>query len=102
MKTPKLQVRLSFRFNREIKSFADKQKLRIQHHQTTFLTNAKGTTLKWTRPQLETKLWLEKLIGKGKHPVKDGYHTEVISKPAVMRTQMQDMGNVFEIKRPAT
>ena len=56
MKTPKLQVRLSFRFNREIKSFADKQKLRIQHHQTTFLTNAKGTTLKWTRPQLETKL----------------------------------------------
>ena len=35
-----------FRFDREIKSFPHKQKLkRIQHHQTTFTTNAKGTSL---------------------------------------------------------
>ena len=35
-------ARLSFRFDGEIKSFPDKQKLkRIQHHQTSFTTNAK-------------------------------------------------------------
>ena len=39
-------VRLSFRFDGEIKSFTDKQKLkRIQHHQTSFTINAKGTSL---------------------------------------------------------
>ena len=39
-------ARLSFRFDRELKSFPDKQKLkRIQHHQTSFTTNAKGTSL---------------------------------------------------------
>ena len=39
-------ARLSFRFDGEIKSFPDKQKLkRIQHHQTSFTTNAKGTSL---------------------------------------------------------
>ena len=38
--------RLSFRFDGESKSFPDKQKLkRIQHHQTRFTTNAKGTSL---------------------------------------------------------
>ena len=38
--------RRSFRFDGEIKSFPDKQKLkRIQHHQTSFTTNAKGTSL---------------------------------------------------------
>ena len=38
--------RLSFRLDGEIKSFPDKQKLkRIQHHQTSFTTNAKGTSL---------------------------------------------------------
>ena len=37
-------ARLSFRFDGEIKSFPDKQKL-IQHHQTSFTTNAKGTSL---------------------------------------------------------
>lgn len=31
-----LPARLSFRFNREIKSFSDKPKLRIQHHQARF------------------------------------------------------------------
>ena len=58
------------------------------------------------RPQLETrKLWMEKLTGKGKHTVKVGNnpHTNMISKPAVMRrVQMQDIGNAFEIKRLAT
>lgn len=39
-----LPARLSFRFNREIKSFSDKQKQRIQHHQARFATNAKGTS----------------------------------------------------------
>ena len=36
-------ARLSFKFDGEIKSFPDKQKL-IQHHQTSFTTNAKGTS----------------------------------------------------------
>ena len=38
-------ARISFRFDGEIKSFTDKQKLRVQHHQTSFTTNAKGTSL---------------------------------------------------------
>ena len=38
-------ARISFRFNGEIKSFSDKQKLRIQHHQTSFTTNDKETSL---------------------------------------------------------
>ena len=38
-------ARISFRFDGEIKSFTDKQKLRIQHHQTSSTTNAKGTSL---------------------------------------------------------
>ena len=38
--------RLSFRFDAEIISFTDKQKAkRIQHHQTSFATNAKATSL---------------------------------------------------------
>ena len=39
-------ARLSLRFDGEIKSFPDKQKLkRIQHHQTSFTANTKGTSL---------------------------------------------------------
>ena len=39
-------ARCLFKFDREMKRFSDKQKLtRIQHHQTTFTTNAKGTSL---------------------------------------------------------
>ena len=52
MKGKKLQprilypARLSFRSDGEIKSFPDKQKLReFKHHQTSFTTNAKGTSL---------------------------------------------------------
>ena len=38
--------RLSFRFDGEISSFPNKQKLkRIQHHQTSFTRNATGTSL---------------------------------------------------------
>ena len=39
-------ARLSFRFDEEIKSFPDKQKLkRIQHYHISFTTNATGTSL---------------------------------------------------------
>ena len=39
-------AQLSFRFYEGNKSCTDKQKLkRIQHHQTSFITNAKGTSL---------------------------------------------------------
>ena len=47
IKAKKLQIRilyptrLSFRFDGEIKSFPGKQ-TRIQHHETSFTTNAKG------------------------------------------------------------
>ena len=38
--------RISFKYEGEIKSFTDKQKLkRIQHHQTSSSTNAKGFSL---------------------------------------------------------
>ena len=46
-----------------------------------------------------------KLIGKGKHSVNVGQHsqTNVIPKPAILRkVQREDIGNAFEIKRPAT
>ena len=39
------QARLSFRFDREIKSFPDKQVKKIQHHQTSFTVQAKGTSV---------------------------------------------------------
>ena len=38
-------ARIQFRFDGEIKSFTDKQRKRIQHHQTSSKTNAKGTSL---------------------------------------------------------
>ena len=39
-------ARILFRFDREIESFTDKQRAkRTQHHQTSFTTNAKGTSL---------------------------------------------------------
>ena len=49
MKGKNLQPRILYparlRFDGEIKSFPVKQKLRVQHHQTTFIVNAKGTSL---------------------------------------------------------
>ena len=38
-------ARISFRFDGEVKSFSDKQKKRIQQHQTSFTINAKETSL---------------------------------------------------------
>ena len=48
---------------------------------------------------------MEKLTNKGKHTVKveNHPHTNIISKRAILRRpQIQDIGNAFEIKRPAT
>ena len=38
-------TRLSLRFDEEIKGFPDKLKLKVQHHETSFTINAKGTPL---------------------------------------------------------
>ena len=38
-------ARISFRFDGEIKNFTEKQKLSIQHHQTSSTTKAEGTSL---------------------------------------------------------
>ena len=38
-------ARISFTYEGEIKSFTDKQKLRIQHHKTRSSTNATGSSL---------------------------------------------------------
>ena len=47
---------------------------------------------------------MQKLTGKSKHTVKEGNHphTNMVSRPEIMRSQMQDIGNASEIKRPAT
>ena len=44
---PRLQypARISFKIDGEIKSFSDKQKLRIQYQQTSFTTNVKQTCI---------------------------------------------------------
>ena len=71
----------------EIKSVTDK---RIQHHQISFTTKAKGTSLDWEkkRPQLERrKSQMGTLTSKGKCTVKVGNHphTNTTSKSASMR-----------------
>ena len=38
-------TQLSFGFDGETKSATDKQKLRVQHHQSSLTTNVKGTSL---------------------------------------------------------
>ena len=38
-------ARLSFRFDREIKSHRQAKSKRIQHHKPSFTTNVKGTSL---------------------------------------------------------
>lgn len=51
MKVRNLQPRINylprflFRFDEQIENFTDKQKLRVQHHQTSFTRNVKGITL---------------------------------------------------------
>ena len=39
------QARILFKYEGKIKSFTDKQKLSIQHHQTSSPTNTKGSSL---------------------------------------------------------
>ena len=82
-------AKLSFRFDGEIKSFSDKQKLRefstskpaLQQLLKEFLQAEK------IRPQLETrKLQMRKLTGKGKDNIKVGNHPfKNISILAIMR-----------------
>ena len=56
-------VKLSFKFDGEIKSFPDKQKVnRIQRHQTSFTTNAKGTSL--SRKEEKERTYLQKISPK--------------------------------------
>ena len=48
---------------------------------------------------------MRKFTGKGKHTVKVGKHSHInmVSRSATMRRlQMQNIGNIFEIKWPAT
>ena len=92
MKGKKLQprtlypARLSFRSNKEIKSFTDKS---FWHHQTNLATNPKRTSLgaEEKATTRKKKLQIEKLTSKGKHTVKVGNHlyTNMISEPASVR-----------------
>ena len=65
MKGKKLQPRilyperLSFRFDGEIKSLTDEQKLRVQHHQTSFTTNVKGTS-EWKKKAISRNMKIMK------------------------------------------
>ena len=97
-------ARLSFRVDREIKSFTDKKKLkRIQQHQTNITRNAKGNSVNGKDKALTRN---KKIItGKGKHTEKIGNHPyiNVISKPAIMRREYKcRLLGALEIKRPAT
>ena len=76
---------------RNPKHYRQAKAKRIQCHQTSLTTNAKGTSLhgrKKKRSQLETrKSQMGKLTGKGKHKVTVGNQpqTNMISKPATVR-----------------
>ena len=75
-----------FRFDREIKSFTDKQKLREFSATRSALQQMLKELLyaEKKRPQLETRKLTN---GKGKHRIKVGNHphTNMISKPAIVR-----------------
>ena len=49
MKVENLQLRINylarflFRLDEKVENFTDKQKLRVQHHQTSFIRSVKGT-----------------------------------------------------------
>ena len=71
MKRKNLQIRilyparLSFRFDGELKSFLDKQKFkRIQHHQTSFITNAKVNSLGKKQEREKSNLQSEGKVAK--------------------------------------
>ena len=83
-------ARISFRFERGIKSFTDKQKLKQFSTTRTALQQMLKEHLKAEKksPQLETrKLQMGKLTSKGKHTVKVGNHahTNMVSKPVILR-----------------
>ena len=97
-------AKLSFRFDSKIKSLTDKQQLR--EFRATRPVD-KGTSLrgKDKTATRNKKIMTGKFTGKGKHTVKVGnhWHTNMIPNPATMsRVQMQENGNTFEIKIPAT
>ena len=81
-------VRLSFRFDGEIKIF---QTGRIQHHQISFAKHAKGNSLSRREKghyQKQEKLRMEKFISKGKHGKGTKSSTQnLISKPAILRRE---------------
>ena len=100
-------TKLSFRFWwRNQKLYRQIKSKRIQHP-TRFTINANWNSSdekEKARTRNKTITKWKKLTGKGKHIVKVGnhQHTNVISKPAIMRrVQMKDIGNAFEIKRSA-
>ena len=83
-------ARLSFRFDREIKSITDKQKLREFSTPNQLYNKAKGTSLsgkeKVTTRNKKNYKWesspVKANIKVGNHP-----HTNMISKPVIIRGQ---------------
>ena len=67
---------------RNQKLYRQAEAKKIQHHQTSFATSSKGTSLsekEETKTTIETrKLQLEKLTSKGTHAVKVGNHLHTI------------------------
>ena len=66
--------------------------------------NKKQENYEWKTEKNGKKQGEQKFTSKGKQSAKVGNHPHTnISKPAtVRRVQMQDIGNAFEMKRPAT
>ena len=84
-----LLSRPSFRFDREIQSFTNKHKLRIQQDQTSFTANAKGTALGWKEKHTPRS---KKTANTEAHQKRQAYtkgrnqpRTNMISKPATLR-----------------
>ena len=72
-------ARISFRFGGEIKSFTNKQKLKVQYHQTSYIRNVKGTFLS-EKEKVTTR---NMKIMKGKtSPIKEiNYTVKVVNQP---------------------
>ena len=80
--------RLSFRFEGEIKSFIDKQKLReFSTTKTSVTTNTKGTSLAGKEKTTTKILQMTRLTSKGIHIVKVGNHPYIsmLPKSEIMR-----------------
>ena len=116
MKGKKLQPRLlyperlSFRFEGEIKSCTDKQKLREFSNTKPILQQILKELLQVEkkRLQLETKiLQMTRITSKGIYSVKIGnhLHTNMLPKSRnceMRRVQIQDTRDALAIKRPTT